>query len=61
MSCACQQKKFASEYERIKRLAKATAELRAQTIVLYRNENGTYNFTTEEITDKEIVEYISPY
>lgn len=61
MSCACEQKKLASEYERMRRLAKATAELNDKTVVLYQNEDGTYGFTTDIEIDKPIIEYISPY
>lgn len=60
MSCICEQKKLSSEYERMKRLAKAAAILRGETVSLYRNEDGTYGFTTIE-TNKPIVEYITPY
>ncbi|ROT10438.1 hypothetical protein ED388_04775 [Muribaculaceae bacterium Isolate-007 (NCI)] len=61
MSCACEHKKMASEYERMHRLAKMTAKLHEKTVVLYKNVDGTYGFTTEVETDKTIVEYISPY
>ena len=61
MSCACENMKLSKEYERIYRLAKATAELREETVVIYLNTDGTYGFTTEIETDKKIVEYISPY
>lgn len=60
MSCACEHKKLASEYERMHRLAKMNAILYKKTVALYKNEDGTYGFTTEAETDKTIVEYISP-
>ena len=41
MSCACEHKKLASEYNRMWRLAKATAKLHEQTVALYQNEDGT--------------------
>lgn len=43
----------------MRRLAKAAAVLRDKTMALYLNEDGTYSFDTE--TDKQIIEYISPY
>lgn len=61
MSCACEHKKLASEYDRMRRLAKATAELDGKTVAIYKNTDGTYGFTTNTETDKTIVEYISPY
>mgnify|MGYP000678332839 CR=1 FL=1 len=61
MSCACEHKKLASEYNRMLRLAKATAKLDEKTVALYKNEDGTYGFTTDTEIDKQIVEYISPY
>lgn len=61
MSCACEQKRLSSEYERMRRLAKATAKLEGQTVALYKNGDGTYGFTTDIETDIPIVEYISPY
>lgn len=62
MSCACEQKKLSSEYERMKRLAKAAAKLRDETVALCRNPDGTYRlaFPDEKLTG-EAVEYFSPY
>lgn len=61
MSCGCEQKKLASEYERMRRLAKATARLRGATVALYRNSDGTYGVATDLETDKPIIEFITPY
>lgn len=61
MSCACEHKRLASEYERMRRLAKAAAKLRDKTVALYKNDDGTYGFTTDTDSDKSIVEYITPY
>ncbi len=61
MSCACEHKKMASEYERMYRLAKMTAKLHDKTVALYKNDDGTYGFTTDTETDKPIIEYVSPY
>lgn len=61
MSCACEHKRLASEYERMHRLAKATAKLQNKTVTLYKNDDGTYGFTTDTETDKPIIEYVSPY
>jgi hypothetical protein len=41
MSCACEHKKLASEYERMHRLAKMNAILYKKTVALYKNEDGT--------------------
>lgn len=61
MSCACEHKKMASEYERMWRLAKATAALEDKTVALYKNDDGTYGFTIDAEIDKPIVEFVSPY
>lgn len=61
MSCTCEHKKLASEYERMHRLAKATAKMEDKTVILYKNDDGTYGYTCDTETDKPIVEYISPY
>ena len=61
MSCACEHKKMSSEYKRMRRLAKATAKLNDKTVALYKNDDGTYEFTTDIEIDKPNVEYISPY
>lgn len=61
MSCACEHKRLASEYDRMRRLAKAAAKLRGKTVALYKNDDGTYGFTTDTDSDKSIVEYITPY
>ncbi len=61
MSCACEHKKLASEYERMRRLAKTTALLHDKTVALFRKEDGTYDFTIDTEIDKPNIEYISPY
>ncbi len=61
MSCACEHIKMSSQYERMRRLAKVTAGIHGQTVALYQNEDGTYDFTTDTEIDKSIVEFISPY
>lgn len=61
MSCACENKKMSSEYERMKRLAKASAKLNDKTVALYINDDRTYGFTIDTEIDKKILEYISPY
>ena len=62
MSCACEQKRLGSQYGRIKKLAKAYANMQGQAVAIYRNADGTYGFAlaSSEI-DKPIVERISPY
>lgn len=62
MSCACEHRKLGQEYERIRRLAKGFAQMEGETVVIYRNQDGTYNFAVpSDENDKEIVEYITPY
>lgn len=61
MSCACENKKYSSEYERMKRLAKATAAMTGKTIALFKNADGTFDFSESFPEDKSIIEYISPY
>ena len=62
MSCGCENKRMASEYERMRRLAKGLAVMEGVTVVLYKNDDGTFYFAkvSEEIS-KKIVEYITPY
>lgn len=61
MSCACEHKKLASEYERMRRLAKAAAVLNGKTVALYRNDDGTYGVDMDTSIVRENVEYISQY
>lgn len=61
MSCACEHKRLAEELERIRRLAKAYARVESATVVVFRNEDGTYGFCPCDENEKEIVEYITPY
>lgn len=61
MSCSCENKRLASEYERMLRLAKATAKLHNETVALYRNDDGTYGFTLDTEINKQNIEFISPY
>lgn len=62
MGCGCENKKLASELDRIRRLAKAYAVMERCTVVLYRMADGTYGFCTEsENTTNTIIEYISQY
>lgn len=62
MSCACEQRKLGQEYGRIRRLAKGFAEMEGKTVVIYRNHDGTYNFTVPSgDNDNEFLEYITPY
>lgn len=62
MSCGCMNKKLGSERERIRRLAKAFAQMEGILVAVYRNDDGTYGFcpTDNDIT-KPIIEYITPY
>lgn len=62
MSCACENKRMGQEYERIRRLAKAWAIMEEVTVVMYKNSDGTYGFTSAlDKVGKPIVEYITPY
>lgn len=61
MSCACEQKRLANEHDRMWKLAKATARLHDKTVVLYRNDDGTYGISEDLETDKPIIEFITPY
>lgn len=62
MSCACESRRMGRQEERVRRLAKAWAKMEGVTAVLYRDDDGTYGFTSvPESTGKNIVEYITPY
>lgn len=62
MSCACENRRLAMERDRIYRLAKGWAAMEGKEAVIYRNEDGTYGFGPAGIeSDKEIVEYVTPY
>lgn len=61
MSCACENRRYSGEYERIRQLAKALAILENCTVALFRKDDGTFDFTIDIDIDKPIVEFISPY
>lgn len=64
MSCACENKRMSQEFERIRKLAKAWAKMECKTAIVYKNNDGTYGFTSisaELEIGKLIVEYITPY
>lgn len=65
MSCACENEKRQRDYQRQFSLAKKMAVMNAETVVIYRNIDGTFGMAPEgAIRDKEnitIIEYISPY
>lgn len=53
---------MSEEYGRIHGLAKIFAKSENSIVVVYRNEDGTYGFMPEPCdTDKQIIEYITPY
>ncbi len=62
MSCACEHKKLGSDLDRIRKLAKAYAQMEQTTVAIVQNADGTYGFCSfsDNIT-KPIVEYISEY
>ncbi len=62
MSCACEHRKLGQELDRIRRLAKAYAKMEDVIVIIIKNPDGTYGFCPEASeTDKDIVEYITPY
>lgn len=62
MSCACENKRMATERERIRRLAKAWARVEKETAVLYKKPDGTYNFApAKSEIEHPIIEYITAY
>lgn len=62
MSCACENRRLAQEHGRIYRLAKGWARMEGMDAVIYRNEDGTYGFmSSDQESDKDIVEYVTPY
>lgn len=62
MSCACENSRLAREKERIRRLAKSLAVMEDKTVILYRNDDGSFGFCpADEETDKQIIEYLTPY
>lgn len=62
MSCVCEHKKMGSDLDRIRRLAKALAQMEHKTVAIVQNIDDTYGFCTlnDNIT-KPIIEYISEY
>lgn len=62
MNCGCENRRLASEKERIRRLAKSFAEMEGTTVALYMNEDGTYGFLpVSKVTQNKIIEYITPF
>lgn len=62
MSCACENHRLSSEYERVAGLAKKLAVMEQKTVAVYKNTDGTYGFcVVSDNIDKPIVEYKSPY
>lgn len=62
MSCACENRKMASDLDRIRRLAKAFAKIEGADVAVLCNSDGTYSFQLASLpTDKTIVEYVTPY
>ncbi len=62
MSCACEHSRMARELERIRRLAKGYARIENITVVIVKNADESYSFDRADLaTDKQIVEYITPY
>lgn len=60
MSCACENKKAATEYDRIHRLAKNLAKLENCLVGIFKTGAGTYDFSALPV-DKDIIEVVSPY
>ncbi len=62
MSCACENKRMATERERIRRLAKAWAMVEKETAALYKKADGTFDFAPAKSEIKHpIIEYITAY
>lgn len=62
MSCACEHKKMGSDLDRIRRLAKAFAQMEHKTVAIVQNNDGTYGFCAlSDKIIKPIIEYISEY
>lgn len=62
MSCACDNRRRAMEYERIYRLAKALARMEEADAVIYVMKDGTYGFSLAETEiDMNILETVTPY
>lgn len=62
MSCGCLNKMLSQELDRIRKLAKGLARMEDTTVVIYRNPDGSYGFTSFiDETDNPIVEYITQY
>lgn len=64
MSCACENRLRGQERERIYRLAKAWAKIEDMTAIIYKNDDGTYGFTSISLKSeigKPIIEHITPY
>lgn len=62
MSCACENRRMGQELDRIRRIAKAWAKMEEEIVAIFRNDDGSYGFTSisNEI-EKPIVEYVTPY
>jgi len=59
MSCGCENKRKASEYERMRKLAKACAVMEGCIVELRRCDDGTFTFNRTGVEGKgEIIEYI---
>ena len=59
MSCGCENKKKASEYERMTRLAKTCAKMEGAIMELRLSDDGTYNFNRVGVEGKgKLIEYI---
>lgn len=62
MSCACENKKYSQDLERIRNLAKAYAKLEGVTVSILKRKDGTYYFEAVSQENKtNIIEFITPY
>lgn len=58
MSCACDNRKYQSDLERMRGLAKKAAEMEGRVYVIYR-KNGVFGFVAEgEVYEGDFVEYV---
>lgn len=62
MSCMCEQKQLQSDYQRMRKLAKALAMLENSTVEIWKNADGTYQYgVIGTAGSNTVIEYITDY
>lgn len=62
MSCGCDNRNRAMEYDRVFRLAKALARMECKDAVIFGNKDRTFGFgLAENESDKDVIEFVTPY